>query len=209
MGRTNGTDFLADLEWVTGPKNMTKILNGRFHGAKGQHLGIAEWLKIRQERGQSLVEFSLVLIFIVLPLTFAFIETSLMLYKYVALANAAREGARAGSIYLYMGDPGGSSVAPDAGRSTEVATTINDILGPMIVRPPDCDDTTATTSCQISYGPSSNNLIPDPLRSTDAMTVTIIHTHPFLFGALGSDLDLRAQASMRIEPSAVISGTSP
>ena len=51
MGRSDATDFMADLEWIIRPTNMTKILNGRYHGAKGQHLGIQEWLKIRQERG--------------------------------------------------------------------------------------------------------------------------------------------------------------
>ena len=50
--------------------------------------------KERQESGQSLVEFALVLMFIILPLVFGFIEGSVLLYKYVALSNAAREGAR-------------------------------------------------------------------------------------------------------------------
>jgi len=55
-------------------------------------------LKIREESGQSLVEFALVLIFIILPLIMVFIEASVTLYKYVALTNAAREGA--GRVYL-------------------------------------------------------------------------------------------------------------
>jgi len=36
------TDFTADLEWVVRPKNMTKILNGRYH--KQKHGGIMAWL---------------------------------------------------------------------------------------------------------------------------------------------------------------------
>lgn len=161
---------------------------------------------IRQD-GQSLVEFALVLAFVIIPFTFVLIETSLLLYKYVALTNAAREGARAASIYLYVGNPGGSFTAPDAGRSTAAAATVQGMVAPLIVPPPDCSNTAATTVCQISYGPSGS---PAPminyLRSTDVMTLTITHTHSFLFGALGTSIDLHAQAAMRIEPSTVISG---
>ncbi|MCB0195423.1 MAG: pilus assembly protein [Anaerolineae bacterium] len=165
------------------------------------------WQQIRKphETGQSLVEFALVLIFIIIPFIFVFIETSTILYKYVAITNSAREGVRTGSIYLYMGDPGGSSAAPDAGRSGEVSAAVSQTLGPLIGSPPDCNGTSAGTICLISYGPSSS-LIPDPLRSTEPFTVTVTHTHPFLFGALGSSIDLEAQASMRIEPSSVITG---
>jgi Flp pilus assembly protein TadG len=163
---------------------------------------------IRRERGQSIVEFALVLAFVILPFTMVFIEASVMLYEYVALTNAAREGARAGSIYLYVGDPGGSSAAPDAGRSAAVATAVSGTLRPLIPSPPDCDGTSSSTTCQISYGPSSAP-IPDPLRSTDALTVTLVYTHPFLFGTLGNEMAIRANSSMRIEPSSVISGTGP
>jgi hypothetical protein len=174
-----------------------------------QNFGL--WKKFNAEKGQSLVEFALVMIFIIIPLTFILIETSIILYKYVAVTNAAREGARAGSIYLFVGDPGGSSTAPDTGRSDAVTSAVNGTIGPLISHPADCANTDGTTRCQIIYGPSSAPFVgfPDPLRSTDAMTVSITHTHHFLFGALGSEVDLRAQASMRIEPSAVISGTGP
>lgn len=165
-------------------------------------------LRIREESGQSLVEFALVLIFVILPLIMVFIEASVMLYKYVALTNAAREGARAGSIYLYVGDPGGSTAAPDAGRRAAVASTVGGTVGPLMPVPPDCTGTSSTTSCQISYGPSSAP-IPDHLRSTDVMIVTLSHTHSFLFGALGSEANLQARSSMRIEPSAVIPETGP
>ncbi len=154
------------------------------------------------------MEFALVLAFIILPLTMVFIEASVLLYEYVALTNAAREGARAGSIYLYVGDPGGSTQAADDERKDAVAQAVSGPLRPLIPAPPDCDGTSATTTCQISYEPSSAP-IPDPLRSTDALTVTLVYTHPFLFGALGNEMAMRAQSSMRIEPSSVISGTGP
>jgi Flp pilus assembly protein TadG len=169
---------------------------------------IARRLLDKEESGQTLVEFSLVLVFIIVPLVMVFIESSVLLYKYVALTNAAREGARAGSIYLYVGDPGGSPTAPDAGRAAEVAASVGGTVGPLMPAPPDCAGTGSTTSCLITYGPPSAP-IPDPLRSTDLMTVTLAHTHSILLGALGNQLGIQARSSMRIEPSAVISGTGP
>ena len=162
----------------------------------------------RDETGQILVDFALVLIFIIVPILMVFIESSVLLYKYVALTNAAREGARAGSIYLYVGDPGGSPTAPDAGRSADIAASVGGTIGPLMPVPPDCAGSGSTTSCLITYGPPSAP-IPDPLRSTDILTVTLAHTHSILFGALGNEVNIRARSSMRIEPSAVISGTGP
>jgi Flp pilus assembly protein TadG len=166
--------------------------------------------KSTPEKGQTLVEFALVMGFIIIPLTFVLIEASVLLYQYVALTNAAREGARTGSIYLYVGDPGNSPALPDAGRGAAVLTTVSGTMGPLIPPPSDCNGSGADTTCQITYGPpSAPPPISDPLRSTDSMTVTITYTHPVLFGALGSTLELNARASMKIEPSSVISPTGP
>lgn len=170
-----------------------------------------QW-KAEHEKGQSLVEFALVLIFVIIPVTFALIETSVILYKYVSLSNAAREGIRTGSIYLFVGDPGNDPTIPDAARQTAVTTAVRGTMGPGIVLPPDCNGTSAVTTCQITYGPSTSLPVlgvADPLRSNDAMTVTVVHRHPFLFGALSTNLDLQANASMRIEPSSVISAAGP
>ena len=170
--------------------------------------------KIPHEKGQSLVEFALVLAFIIIPVTFVFIETSVILYKYVTLTNAAREGARTGSIYLYMGNPDnaacvstpnvGDPCGPDNARSAAVADSVGTTVGPLMPPPPDCNGAGSLTSCQITYGPPTAP-IPDPLRSTDALTITVVHTHSVLFGAVGEQISLRSQANMRIEPSVVIS----
>ncbi len=161
-----------------------------------------------REEGQSLVEFALVLTFVILPFTLVFIETSVLLYDYVALTNAAREGARAGSIYLYVGDPGSTTTLADTGRSNAVAGTVRGTIGPLIPAPADCDGATGSAVvCNVSYGPFTTPGFTDTLRSSSLFTVTLTYTHPLLFGALGSDVTLQAQSSMRIEPSAVISGT--
>jgi hypothetical protein len=165
--------------------------------------------KIGPESGQTLVEFALALIFVILPMLMIFIESSVILYKYVALSNASREGARAASIYLFVGDPGGSYAAPDAGREAFATTNVGQTLRPLMAPPPDCNGGTGSpTTCQISYGPPGS-VIFDPLRSTDGITLSLAHTHSFLFGALGNQMQLQARSSMRIEPSAVISGTGP
>ena len=51
--------------------------------------------KTQTQRGQALVEFALVLLFIILPLTFVLVDGSLMLFTYVEVTNGAREAARA------------------------------------------------------------------------------------------------------------------
>ncbi len=165
-----------------------------------------QW-KTKSESGQSLVEFALVMVFVILPLTMIFIESSFILYEYVALSNAAREGARAGSISLFIGSPS-STTEVDNHRASDIAATVSNMVRPLIPPPPDCNGTSSTTTCQITYGPPSA-LFTDPLRSTDAMTVTLVYRHAFLFGALGNQIDVRARSSMRIEPSTVISGTGP
>jgi hypothetical protein len=166
-------------------------------------------LKLMEEDGQSLVEFALALIFVIIPLTLVIIESAVMLYSYVALTNAAREGVRAGSVYLFVGDPGGTTTAPDAGRSAAVALAVQDTIGPLVTAPADCNGTAGTTTCQIAYGPPITTLFTDSLRSTEGMTVTLNYVHPLLFGALGSTIDLQARSSMIIEPAAIISGTLP
>jgi Flp pilus assembly protein TadG len=51
----------------------------------------------RQEEGQDIVEYALILPFLLL-LTFMIIEGGWLIFRYNTVANAAREGARAGII---------------------------------------------------------------------------------------------------------------
>ena len=54
----------------------------------------------RSESGQALVEFALVLLFMILPFTFVLVDGSLTLFTLASVTNAACEGARAAAIYL-------------------------------------------------------------------------------------------------------------
>ncbi|GIV96012.1 MAG: hypothetical protein KatS3mg057_0669 [Herpetosiphonaceae bacterium] len=88
-------------------------------------LGIAQRRSAR--RGQALVELALFFTFLMVLLVGLF-EFSFLLYAHVQVSNAAREGARAGSLY----------------RSTRYAT-FSDIQGS---GPPACDGTYAGWSLQ-------------------------------------------------------------
>jgi hypothetical protein len=48
MGREK--DWMANLEWIVRPKNMTKILNGSYH--KQRHGGIQAWLNQTENNSQ-------------------------------------------------------------------------------------------------------------------------------------------------------------
>jgi Flp pilus assembly protein TadG len=73
------------------------------------------------ERGQSLVEFSLVLmpLFIIV---LAIIQFGFIFNAYVTLTNATREGARNGTVYVY--DAGLSKAQNDLGRNEFIKTSL-------------------------------------------------------------------------------------
>lgn len=62
-----------------------------------RHQNLAMIQRVRREGGQDLVEYALVLPLFLL-LTFGLIESSLLYFQYSTIANAAREGARAGIV---------------------------------------------------------------------------------------------------------------
>src|SRR5687768_2986065 len=73
------------------------------------------------ERGQSLVEFALVLmpLFVIL---LAIIQFGFIFNAYVTITNAAREGARNGTVYVY--DPGQSKSQNDLARNEFIKTSV-------------------------------------------------------------------------------------
>lgn len=75
----------------------------------------------RRARGQSLVEFSLV-VGPLLLLILGVIQFGLIFNSYVTMTNAAREGARTGTIYVY--DRTLSKAQNDAARNTAVRAAV-------------------------------------------------------------------------------------
>jgi len=72
-------------------------------------------------RGQSLVEFALVLVPLML-LILGVIQFGLIFNSYVTMTNAAREGARSGTIYVY--DRTLSKAQNDAARNAAIRTQL-------------------------------------------------------------------------------------
>jgi len=70
-----------------------------------------------RSRGQSLVEFSLVLVPLLL-LILGVVQFGLIFNSYVTITNAAREGARSGTIYVY--DRTLSKAQNDAARNAAI-----------------------------------------------------------------------------------------
>ncbi|MFL5726487.1 MAG: TadE/TadG family type IV pilus assembly protein [Chloroflexota bacterium] len=77
----------------------------------------------RDEAGQSLVEFSLILF----PLFFVLlgiIQFGLIFNTYVTMTNAARDAARLGTVYIYTRESGETQATNDLTRNDSVKTQV-------------------------------------------------------------------------------------
>jgi len=159
-------------------------------------------ISLVHEAGQSLVEFALVTLFVILPVTFGIIDGSILFYKWVTLTNGAREGARAGAIYHYDGnEPSGDRDTMenviDPARKNVITQTVEAMVKPLV----------SIQDLQVTY--PDNPCIQqgswefcNVYRSGDLVTVAITHTHTSIVGlviGLGK-INLTASATMRIEP---------
>jgi len=143
-------------------------------------------------------------LFVILPVTFGIIDGSILFYKWVALTNGAREGARAGAIYHYGGtEPSDGSRymmenVIDPARENVIVQAVEARIGPLV----------SIQDLQVTYDPEypciqqGNWEFCRVYRSGDLVTVAITHTHTSMVGlviGLGG-IDLSATATMRIEP---------
>jgi Flp pilus assembly protein TadG len=100
-------------------------------------------MDVREARGQSLVEFSLVLAPLML-LLLGIIQFGFIFHTYVTLANATREAAREGSIYVY--DRNLSKSANDLARNERMRTTMRTSLNGLVTAAPNFTNTSSWTS---------------------------------------------------------------
>lgn len=151
--------------------------------------------------GQSLVEFALVLMFVILPFTFVLVDGAMVLFTLVNVTNAAREGARGGSIYQTTTPPSASQTfadqvaAIDAARLAYVQQTVQERLGPLV----------AVSQCTttITYRPATPGL-GNPYRALDDVTLRLACPRRLLFGLVDAgSVTLTSEATMRIEPGGV------
>jgi Flp pilus assembly protein TadG len=94
-------------------------------------------------RGQSLVEFSLVLIPLML-LLLGIVQFGFIFNSYVTLANASREAAREGTIYIY--DRNMSKAANDLARNERIRTTLLTALNGLSKSAPQFANSSSWTS---------------------------------------------------------------
>lgn len=153
------------------------------------------------ESGQVMVEFALVLLFVILPFMFVLIDGSVTFYTLSMLTNAVREGARGGSIYQTSVVPtANQSVADqiaaiDVARAVYVRQNIEQMIGPLV----SFSDCTTT----VSYSPATP-ILGNPYRSLDSMTVSLACPRNLFFGLVGAtQITLQGEATMRIEPGGV------
>jgi Flp pilus assembly protein TadG len=96
-----------------------------------------------RSRGQSLVEFSLVLVPLML-LLLGIIQFGFIFNSYVTLANASREAAREGSIYVY--DRNLTRSANDLARNERMRTTFRTALNNLVATAPNFTNSGTWTS---------------------------------------------------------------
>ncbi len=173
-------------------------------------------VKDQSQRGQALVEFALVLMFIILPLTFVFVDGAIMLFTYAEVTNAAREAARAAAIYQC-----GAPTTPAVGCTLNATQTFAQQIAQIdaarlsyvdqyfqvedrrwlsaLIGYPQC-------TRSITYSPSTPDM-GNPYREFDALTLTISCPRRLFFGLVGTDsIQLTSRATMKIEPGGLYPG---
>ena len=163
----------------------------------------------QSQRGQALVEFALVLMFIILPFAFILVDGAMMLFTLSNVTNAAREAAHAGSIYQTHASQGVTQsfadywAQIDGERKNEIKNRVRKWLRQVpLVDPEQCLDDTHLT---IIYDPPAPD-VGNGFRELDGLTVKVVCPHRLLFGLVGaSQIDLTGEARMKIEPG----GTCP
>lgn len=128
-------------------------------------------LNFKREEGQSMVEFALVLPVLML-IIIGIIEFGFLFSGYLALSNASREAVRTVSL--------GETDVVAIQRAKDVAMTLN------------------PSKMNVSISPTS------VMRDRgDSATVTIVYEYdfltPFMEAIFGGDLQLEADATMRVE----------
>ncbi len=158
----------------------------------------------RGQKGQALVEFSLIFTFIFLPMLFGLIEGARLIYTNNLLSNAAREGARLGSVQAgWLGQSGngcntanGPVCPTQAALATNILAAANgEMIGAVQLSTQSGDpDHYVAVTC--------NGAAPSQAACATGGTVKVTVTYryvPFLPIMSSGSVQLKASASMAIQ----------
>lgn len=126
---------------------------------------------IRNNKGQALVEFAIILP-ILLIILMGIIEFGMMMNSYLTIQNAAREGARLGIV-------GGTDIEINT-LITKISPSLN------------------TSDLNVSISPDEVSRNPGDTLDVN-ITYKYHMTVPIISAILGNEIDLHAVTSMRIE----------
>lgn len=178
-------------------KPLTEYGVMRVFSQRNHNEGIPQTRDIRTQAGQGLTEFALAfpifLVVVIMVLEFGF-----LLHGYVSVVFAAREGARAGAVFLYQGDC--SWTQNDLLRESGTVCSghqytdniRNSVARAMTVHP--------NPTVSITYSPTPVPPVP-PSRTGHLVTVGVSYDHYWLAGILSSSpVTLSSTATARLEP---------
>ena len=117
-------------------------------GVGGAH-GEPQREALREPRGQAMVELAVLLLPILL-IVVAIVQFGLLFGANVTLTDAAREGARAATIYIY--DLGSTRAANDLNRCTDTLAAARQAFGFMTANAPNFETTTPCAGAMASDG---------------------------------------------------------
>jgi hypothetical protein len=124
-------------------------------------------IRQHRQRGQSLAEFALILTPLMMVLL-GIIQMGLLLSAYVTMSNAAREGARAATVYLY--DRSTTKTANDTSRHDAAWSAATNAMGVLSKTAPQfssadfvvsypCDGGTPPSGCGAANDPRSGQYV--------------------------------------------------
>ncbi len=131
---------------------MLLIVLGRLRGQPSQARGASA--RQASQRGQALVEFAIVLVPLLLILV-GVIQFGFLFGANVTLTNAAREGARAGTIYVY--DRNQTKAWNDAARCGAIVEGATNAFGMLDSSAPHFSVTLSGGACPTPVGDSQVN----------------------------------------------------
>ncbi len=135
----------------------------------------------RRQKGQSALEFLLVLpIFVVFFLLV--VDLGMLMYQYVSISNAVREGARFGAVTC------GDGSCEDDGTETVPQRTVARSSGILDL---------AVVPAEVSVGWLDNGFNFDPQNRGDSVVVKVVHDYNFLF--LPGSIEVISCADMSLE----------